>query len=542
MSIRRITALILIVMLVFTASACHKRKKADGPVDLSSRAKALEAEKPVKVTQPTELYVKIAGNLYKTSDDIALGGFVDYGTKLSILGYDRADTAGNVHMWHVTDGTTDGWIRNRYVAATQEEAKRPEVEYEEQVVGTVSDTDSTPKTELVAKDYPIGSIEYYYSFHETRPDKYGGGDAASLDYYPREAFTPLKESPEVCKTLYIPGNSKATAKYRQFLEVAGSSDINAFVVDITDNTCVGFPAETMEKMCPSAAAAASNTKEYYAEVIKALKDSGYYVIGRITTFNDGYLCQDHPEWGIVDQNGKLKAISKTYWPSAYNRNVWEYKVRLAMEAAQTYGFDEIQFDYVRFPDRTQTMEANGELDFRNEYGETKAQAITRFLQYATDCLHDIGVSVSADVFGETANAYVAPHGQYWPAISNTVDYISAMPYCDHYAADGDWYPWEHPYDILTTFGTAAYKRQQEVPTPARVRTWIQCYDSIRAPKVIYDAEHVSQEINALYDAGLCGGFITWNANADTEKYMGLRPAFDIDPDEKQMRKYDLLYR
>ena len=70
------------------------------------------------------------------------------------------------------------------------------------------------------------------------------------------------------------------------------------------------------------------------------------------------------------------------------------------------GFNEIQFDYVRFPDNTDQYEASGDIDFRNEYGETKAQAIQRFLMYATDILHEYGVYVGADVFGETSRSLV----------------------------------------------------------------------------------------------------------------------------------------
>ena len=113
--------------------------------------------------------------------------------------------------------------------------------------------------------------------------------------------------------------------------------------------------------------------------------------------------------------------------------VWEYKVELAKEAVALFGFNEIQFDYVRFPDGTYDYEEDGNIDYRNEYDETKAQAIQRFLMYACDELHDCGVYVSADVFGETSGSYVTAYGQYWPAISNVVDVISGMPYPDHFA-------------------------------------------------------------------------------------------------------------
>lgn len=91
------------------------------------------------------------------------------------------------------------------------------------------------------------------------------------------------------------------------------------------------------------------------------------------------------------------------------------------------GFNEIQFDYVR-PDGTWDYDEAGTIDYRNTNDESKAQAVQRFLQYAADRLHEAGVYVSADVFGECAEKYVTAYGQYWAAISGVVGAISAMPY------------------------------------------------------------------------------------------------------------------
>ena len=159
--------------------------------------------------------------------------------------------------------------------------------------------------------------------------------------------------------------------------------------------------------------------------------------------------------------------------------MWQYKADLAVEAVELVGFNEIQFDYVRFPDLTYRYEQEGTIDYQNTYGETKAQAIQRFLMYAADRLHDAGAYISADVFGESAYSYVTAYGQYWPAISNVVDAISGMPYPDHFAASGDWRPWEHPYETLLSWGKSAAARQSETPSPARVRTWIQAYDAMK---------------------------------------------------------------
>ena len=155
-----------------------------------------------------------------------------------------------------------------------------------------------------------------------------------------------------------------------------------------------------------------------------------------------------------------------------------------------------------------------------------AQAVQRFLMYACDRLHDKGVYVSADVFGECAEAYVCAYGQYWPAITNVVDAISAMPYPDHYGASGDWLPWEHPYETLQAFGKKAAARQTEVPTPGAVRTWIQAYNAIKEPYTTYGPSQIAAQIKALRDTGNTGGYMTWNAASSVAKYRYISSALD----------------
>lgn len=189
------------------------------------------------------------------------------------------------------------------------------------------------------------------------------------------------------------------------------------------------------------------------------------------------------------------------------------------------GFNEIQFDYCRFPDGTWRYEDAGTIDFRNTYKESKAQAVQRFLQYAATRLHNAGVYISADVFGECAENYVTAYGQYWPAISAAVDAISAMPYPDHYPASGDYLPWEHPYDTMSAFGAKAAQRQKETVSPAAVRTWIQAYDAIWEPYNTYGPDEVGDEIRALHDTGNTGGYMTWNGASPVGKYSWLASVF-----------------
>ena len=191
------------------------------------------------------------------------------------------------------------------------------------------------------------------------------------------------------------------------------------------------------------------------------------------------------------------------------------------------GFNEIQFDYVRFPEDAYNMSQNSSTDFKNKYNEEKAEAVQNFLYYAADQIHKENVYLSVDVFGECSGTYVTSYGQYWPAISNIVDVISSMPYTDHFGRSVD--TWSNAYQTVNNWAKGAAERQKEIPTPAVARTWITAYDTpYWNPTVTYDATKISDQARALSNAGLKGGFITWNSSSNINKYNQIKSAFSKD--------------
>ena len=441
------------------------------------------------------LYVRSAVNL-RDQDGRILDTLLEKGTAVEVTGYDYLES-GRAHMYKVGEA---GYVMPWYL------------------------TD----TEAAALENYNGDGNYPY--HEERTDLYGGGGAANLDYFPREKGAIAgNEMPSECRALYIA--SWCVPYIDQYIEIADESGINAFVVDISDGTSIGYAAGVMSAYCPSAVASAQNSVEDYQAAIKKLKDKGYYVIGRIIAFNDGLLIADHPEFAITNTAGNPMNLAGCYWATLYNRDVWQFKVDLAVEAVELMGFNEIQYDYVRFPELTRKYEKDGTINYHNTYNETKAQAIQRFLMYATDIIHESGAYVSADVFGESAYTYVTAYGQYWPAISNVVDVISGMPYPDHFTPTGKYYPWEHPYDTLFNWGYCVRERQRETATPAVVRTWIQAYDSVREPYVTYGPTELLSQIRALRATDNTGGYMTWNAGSSIDKYRSLMSAF-TPPEEE----------
>ena len=451
------------------------------------------------IVKEKEMYVRTSLTLYEDINNIKIKGLVEKGKKLEILGYDNLNDDGSVDVYKVKYDDQEGYVYSKYLVNNEEDSLK---NYDE---------------------------EESYQIHKKRGNSWGGGDAGSLDYYPYEK--PKFEDnvmPNEVRSLYM--NAGVVSDVDEYIKIAKESGINAIVVDIKDNTSPGYPANAMKEYSMTNYEKAINSYDGYKNAIKKIKDAGLYVIGRITVFKDSYYSKDHPEDTILDTaTGKSYNHDGSYWPSAFNRNVWEFNVSLAIESVKEMGFNEIQFDYVRFPDRVQSLEEAGKIDYNNIYNETKAQAIQRFVMYACDEIHKYNAYVSIDVFGESAHTYVTPYGQYWPAISNVADVISGMPYPDHFGTYEYGFKepvWTIPYDLLYLWGDEfVMARQSEIPTPAIVRTWIQAYDSIKSPYVTYDADMVSKEIQGLYDAGLTGGFITWNGSSSLSKYKSISAAF-----------------
>ena len=453
-----------------------------------------------------ELYVRTSYNLSKGIDGIDLLGLLNKGDKVDIIGFDKINDDGSVSMYKVKYKEEEGYFYNKYLTKTKEEAD---------------------------KNYDYNGA---YEFHSKQKNVYGGGDGASLDYYPvdKPKF-PDNVMPQNVYSLYLNGTKATMAMVDDYIAFAKTTKINAFVVDIIDDINVGYASPYMEKNSKTSFKYAQNTVDEYKNAIKKLKDNGFYVIGRITAFKDSYYVDDHKDNAISNSSGTPLYHQSSYWPTAFNRDVWKYNVELALEAVELMGFNEIQFDYVRFPDGLGTREKNKTVNYHNTYNETKAQAIQRFLMYATNILHKSNVYVSADVFGESSygSGYITSYGQYWPAISTVVDVISAMPYTDHFGKNygGHNEPWLYPYDTISFWAKTAKKEQDMTASPAVARTWITAYNTPVASSgtfLSYNGKEVSEQIKALYDNGLTGGYMTWNAYSyknNLNKYKNQKDAY-----------------
>ena len=443
------------------------------------------------VVMEKERYVRTPVTIYVNESDTKIKSYAKKGSKLDVIGYDSLNDDGSVNMYNVKFGDIEGWVFSKYLVSSEDKALE---NYNE---NGVFDTHKDRKY----------SRELY------------GGSAYNLDYYPYEKAD-FKDNPllKEAKAMYL--NAATISSIDSYLNIAKNNGVNAMVVDIKDGV-LAYPSEAAREISPTAYEKALNSLEDYKAAIDKIKDSGIYAIGRIVVFNDSHYGKDHPDDCIVS------SASSQLWPSGYSRGAWEYNVNLAIDAVKTMGFNEIQFDYVRFPEAAYKMSVAGNSDFKNVYEEEKAEAIQNFLFYATDQIHKVGAYLSVDVFGECSSEYVTSYGQYWPAISNIVDVISSMPYTDHFTREVD--TWSDPYKTVYNWALGAAKRQTEIPSPAVARTWITAYNTpFWNPTVTYNASKISAQVKALYDAGLDGGFITWNSSSSLAKYEEIKSAFAED--------------
>lgn len=439
-----------------------------------------------------ERYVRTSVTVYENETDSKIASFIKKGNKLDIIGYDKLFDDGNVNMYKIKYNDTEGYVYSKYLVNDKESA------------------------DSVYNDNGV------YDIHKDRKFKgreLYGGKASTLDYYPYERveFEDNKLLKKA-KTMYL--NAGTIGSIDSYLKIAKENGVNAIVVDIKDGA-LAYSSNVAKEISPTAYATAINDNSSYKSAIDKIKDAGIYAIGRIVVFNDVHYGKDHPEDCISS------TASSRLWPSAYSRGAWYYNVELAKEAVKEMGFNEIQFDYVRFPEDAYNMSIKGNSDFKNKYDEEKAEAVQNFLFYATDQIHKVGAYLSVDVFGECSGEYVTAYGQYWPAISNIVDAISSMPYTDHFGRSVD--TWTNAYQTVYNWAKGAAARQKEIPTPAVARTWITAYDTpYWKPTVIYNASKIEDQVRALYDAGLDGGFITWNSASSLAKYEQIKTAFNKD--------------
>jgi hypothetical protein len=204
------------------------------------------------------------------------------------------------------------------------------------------------------------------------------------------------------------------------------SGLNTIELDVKDeNGEIGFPVNVALARRVGSAKAYYNAQRAAAKVHAA----GLYLVGRIVTFEDPVLSEGAPELAIrrVDGSRWLNSAGLG-WTNPYDERVWKYNVDVAVQAAKL-GFDEIQFDYVRFPSDGDITQ----IRYPGKHAQPMGWTIPMFLKYARSRLQPLGVRISVDVFGLSATRDLGI-AQFPRRISPFVDTIYPMVYPSHYVS------------------------------------------------------------------------------------------------------------
>jgi len=334
-----------------------------------------------------------------------------------------------------------------------------------------------------------------------------------VEYEPIREIPSYPNNPRVeVKGVYVTQHSATNATLDKLIKLADETEINAFVIDMKDdNGNMLFNTMAAGMFCPEANKRAP-LKDMKAFVEK-LKEHDIYLIARIVTFKSPKYARRYPERAISYKGSTrlYKSGDNITWASPHDRQLWAYNIEVAREAAEA-GFDEIQFDYVRFPATGKALDKS--LDFKNTDNASKALTIHEFLKYAREKLSPYQVYISADVFGWAAtNVKDVGIGHHWEALSNVVDYMSPMMYPSHYGPNnfGLSVPDAFPYETIDGSIKDAIKRDANLENPAILRPWIQDFTAAWVKgHISYRADEIRAQIQALEDNGV-NEFLLWNA-------------------------------
>lgn len=322
-----------------------------------------------------------------------------------------------------------------------------------------------------------------------------------------------KETPESVRAIYMTSWVAGTRDLREerIVKLIDETELNAVVMDIKDST--GRIAFQVSDPALVAVGSVEERIKDIKELIGYLHDKDIYVIGRVAVFQDAYLSAHRPDLAVKRRSdgGVWKDRKGISWLDAGNKEVWDYIVAIAKEA-YSVGFDEINFDYIRFP-------SDGNMsDIYYPASNTRLMAdpvlgkpliMRDFFAYLRNALADTPMPISADIFGmTTTNTDDLNIGQILEYVAPYFDYLAPMVYPSHYPSGWNGFADvnAHPYEIVNISMQTARDRLIAATSTAKLRPWLQDNDY----PVHYTPEMVRAQIQATYDAGV-NSWMLWDA-------------------------------
>lgn len=338
------------------------------------------------------------------------------------------------------------------------------------------------------------------------------------------------------KGIFVTGPMAGTSNMEDLIRLVDETELNAIVMDIKNDE--GRITYDMQISTVQEIGSGIRYVQDMEALIEKCKKKNIYLIARIVAFKDPFLATVKPQWCVHNKDGSVfQDKSGLAWLNPYEPQVWEYLLDIAEEALRI-GFDEVQFDYIRFS----TDKGMENVDF-GRVGEEKGreEVIGEFVKFASERVHEAGGAVSADVYGMVIDSKIDQEivGQNYVEMSYYLDYISPMVYPSHYGPYNYNIPVPdaEPYKLVLTALQASKKAlagvlketvsgnegleysAEEIAalTPmkgiqAQVRPWLQDFTATWVKGHInYGAEEIRAQIQAVYDAGY-EEWILWNAS------------------------------
>ena len=314
------------------------------------------------------------------------------------------------------------------------------------------------------------------------------------------------------KALYLTfwGASNSSKTLRRIMELIKTTEANAVVVDVK-NEYGSTSFWTGFKQANSYGAYKQRTNRDIHKFIQKMKDNNIYTIARIVTFKDELQASNNPDYALKrDNNGSIwRNHDKMAWVDPFDSRSHDYTISIAEEAAKV-GFDEINFDYIRFP-------AKSGLRFSKENTqENRVKAIETFLDTAQARLQKYGVFISVDTYGNILWSKKDDNniGQMLESLASHADYLAPMLYPSGFAS-GSFkvdYPADHPHTVI-------YRSLNNIKDRVnlnRVRPWLQYFKDYKSKRRPYGKFEVQEQVRATKELD-ANGWMMWSPSSRYHK-------------------------
>ncbi|MCC3355620.1 putative glycoside hydrolase [Bacillus sp. REN16] len=325
------------------------------------------------------------------------------------------------------------------------------------------------------------------------------------------------EYPDAIRGIYVSAHSAGGDRFPQLVQLIDDTDLNAMVIDVKDD--FGY----LTYVPPQSSRYKGIGKDYIKDptaMLKKLEEKQIYPIARVVVFKDSVLAKSRPDLSFKKGDKVWTNRRGDAFVNPFLKEVWDYNVGIAIEAAKL-GFQEIQFDYVRFPEGFEKLDRSLSFGFgayekaNLDNVQKRVAAVTDFVAYAKEQLEPYNVNVSVDIFGYSATLPEAPGiGQNFSKISEHVDVISSMIYPSHWTSYfGIPRPDLEPYRLVTEYAKVENHKLSQIDSRPISRPWLQDFTASWLGKgnyTVYGKAEIEAQIKGLQDQGI-SEFLLWNA-------------------------------